>query len=46
MSRVTFRYQGTGSVVIPSGAEITGYTDSIEDLAGNEPRSLLVDGGG
>ena len=46
VSRVTFRYQGTGSVVIPSGAEITGYTGSIEDLAGNEPRSLLVDGGG
>ena len=46
VSRLTFRYQGTGSVVIPSGAEITGYTGSIEDLAGNEPRSLLVDGGG
>ena len=46
VSRVTFRYEGTGSIVIPSGAEITGYTGSIEDLAGNRPFSLRVDGGG
>ena len=46
VSRVTFRYQGTGSVVIPSGAKITGDVKGILDLAGNEPRSLLVDGGG
>ena len=45
-SRLTFRYQGAGSVAIPAGAKITGDVKGILDLAGNEPRSLLVDGGG
>ena len=45
-SRLTFRYQGAGSVAIPAGAKITGDVKGILDLAGNEPRSFLVDGGG